>query len=81
MDYILFAQTSQDIRMQPSPNEVMDTRYVDAQELRQMFAQCERGEILLTPWFRLICDNFLFQWWKRLDNLPASEEQSVIHAL
>ena len=48
-----------------NPNEVRDTRYVSAEELRTMF---EDKSLKFTPWFRLICNTMLFEWWEHLDN-------------
>jgi isopentenyl-diphosphate delta-isomerase len=36
-------------------------------------------ELKFTPWFKLICDSFLFEWWQSLDNgLEKFENQSEI---
>ena len=47
-------------------NEVQNARYVTREELKALFRDGERGEIKFTPWFRLICDQMLWQWWDRL---------------
>ncbi|KAI9592395.1 isopentenyl pyrophosphate isomerase [Syncephalis fuscata] len=77
IDYILFLQTN--IELNLNPNEVKDTRYVTSDELRAMFKQADEGEIKLTPWFKLIADNMLFNWWKNLDQLDAVTDINTIH--
>ena len=47
-----------------NPNEVQDTRYVTAEELKAMFAS---KDLKFTPWFQLICNTMLFEWWEHLD--------------
>lgn len=44
-------------------NEVRDSRYVSADELKQMFKQ---SDLKFTPWFKLICNSMLFEWWSHL---------------
>ena len=38
-------------------------RCLDATELKTLLERAEGGEIKITPWFKLICDKFLFDWW------------------
>lgn len=58
IDYILFIQA--DVDVNPNPNEVRDTNYVTAEELKSMFAN---PNLKFTPWFKLICNSMLFEWW------------------
>ena len=62
VDYILF--TEREVTLEPNPNEVRDTRWVSPDELRTMLRD---KSLKFTPWFRLICDSMLFQWWERLE--------------
>lgn len=62
VDYILFIKADVDVEM--NPNEVQDTRYVTAEELKAMFAN---RDLKFTPWFQLICNTMLFEWWEHLD--------------
>ena len=61
VDYILFIKA--DVDLDPSPNEVRDTRYVSSDELKKMF---EEPGLKFTPWFKLICNSMLFEWWSQL---------------
>lgn len=47
-----------------NPNEVQDTRYVTQGDLRTMFKD---DGLKFTPWFQLICNTMLFEWWDHLD--------------
>lgn len=48
-----------------NPNEVRDTKYVSPDQLKQLFTD---PSYKFTPWFKLICDSMLFEWWKHLDS-------------
>ena len=62
VDYILFIHA--DVDLDVNTNEVQDTRYVSGTELQTMFTN---GDIKFTPWFQLICQSMLFEWWEHLD--------------
>jgi isopentenyl-diphosphate Delta-isomerase len=66
IDYILFIQAN--VTLEINKNEVKDTRWVSADELRQMFTDVESKtgqdkDLKYTPWFKLICESMLFKWW------------------
>lgn len=63
VDYILFIKA--DVDVVPNPNEVQDTKYVSPDELKAMFAD---GKLAFTPWFKLICESMLFEWWQHLNS-------------
>ena len=63
VDYILFIKA--DVDHAPNPNEVQDTRYVSQSQLKGMF---EEKDGKFTPWFRLICESMLYEWWNHLDH-------------
>ncbi|KAH8700813.1 isopentenyl-diphosphate delta-isomerase [Talaromyces proteolyticus] len=58
IDYILFIQA--DVDVNPNPNEVQDIKYVTPDELKSMFND---PALKFTPWFKLICNSMLFEWW------------------
>nr|OQO30449.1 Isopentenyl-diphosphate Delta-isomerase [Rachicladosporium sp. CCFEE 5018] len=62
IDYILFIKA--DVDVEENPNEVQATRWVSPEELKAMF---EEGKLAFTPWFKLICQSMLFEWWEHLD--------------
>lgn len=61
VDYILFIQA--DVDLDINANEVRDSCYVSADELKKMF---EQSDLQFTPWFKLICNSMLFEWWSHL---------------
>ena len=63
VDYILFIKA--DVDLEPNLNEVQATRYATANDLRNMF---DDTKLKFTPWFKLICDAMLFEWWEHLDS-------------
>lgn len=62
VDYILIITSNVDHTA--NPNEVQDTKYVSQEDLRQMFKD---SSLKFTPWFKLICNTMLFEWWDHLD--------------
>ncbi|KAJ5888341.1 isopentenyl-diphosphate delta-isomerase idi1 [Penicillium taxi] len=60
--YALLVQA--DVNLDINPNEVQDTRYVTEGELKQLLND-ERIEF--SPWFRIMCDSLLFDWWKHIE--------------
>lgn len=77
VDYILILKTKNDITVDANYNEVRDYKYVSATELTEMFKD---DSLVFTPWFKLICETFLFKWWNSLDNLKQFED-TTIHRL
>lgn len=63
VDYILVIKA--DVDHKANPNEVQNTRYVSAKDLKGMF---EDNTYKFTPWFQLICKTMLFEWWEHLDD-------------
>lgn len=61
-----------------NPNEVKDTRYVTPDQLRAMFRE---PALTFTPWFRLICESMLFEWWENFDNLQAYKNEKGIRRM
>lgn len=78
VDYILFIQADVDLNI--NPNEVRDARYVSPDELKQMF---EQSELIFTPWFKLICNSMLFEWWSQLGSpsLDKYKGETVIRRM
>lgn len=74
IDYILILKTKNDITVNANYNEVRDFKYVSADELKVMF---EDDSLVFTPWFKLICQSFLFKWWDNLDNLDQFKDEEI----
>jgi isopentenyl-diphosphate delta-isomerase len=67
IDYILFIKPSAEVKLDVNPNEVRDSKYVSQDELKAMFEQ-EKDGLKFTPWFKLICQSMLFEWWSNIDS-------------
>jgi len=63
VDYILFIKANVDLNI--NENEVQATQYVSAEKLKALF---EDPSLKFTPWFKLICQSMLFEWWEHLDS-------------
>jgi len=48
-----------------NPNEVRDSRYVSQDDLKAMFKD---ESLKFTPWFKLICESMLYEWWDHLND-------------
>ncbi|KAI8899245.1 NUDIX hydrolase domain-like protein [Globomyces pollinis-pini] len=79
IDYIFIFQG--DVDLHPNENEVKSTRYVTREELKQLFNNADGENIKITPWFRIIVENFLYKWWDRLDMLESMKDVNTIHRL
>jgi len=78
VDYILIIR--QNVTFTPNPNEVKDTKYVSQEELKQFLEEADKKEVPVTPWFRLIVNNFLYNWWDNIDNLENMKDD-IIHKM
>jgi isopentenyl-diphosphate Delta-isomerase len=63
VDYILFIKADVDLNV--NPNEARDSRFVSQEDLRNMFKD---PSLKFTPWFKLICESMLYEWWDHLDS-------------
>ncbi|XP_066440848.1 isopentenyl-diphosphate Delta-isomerase 1 isoform X2 [Eleutherodactylus coqui] len=79
IDYILLIQ--KDVAVDPDPNEIKSHCYVSKEELKKLIERAKRQELKVTPWFQLIVDTFLYNWWDNLENLKSFEDHSKIHRL
>ena len=44
-----------------------------------MLHQAAIGEVKITPWFKIICETFLFKWWDSLNSLENLVDEAAIH--
>lgn len=76
IDYILLLRA--DPQLSVNPNEVRDHKWVSQDDLRSMFAS---SDLSYTPWFKLICETFLYKWWNNLSNISVCVDEPTIHRL
>lgn len=74
IDYILIGKVPNSLTIDANYNEVRDFKWVSQAELEQMFQDLN---LVFTPWFKLICQKFLFQWWNKLDNLAQFKDDQI----
>ncbi|KAJ3675682.1 hypothetical protein LUZ60_004724 [Juncus effusus] len=83
LDYLLFIV--RDVNVKPNPDEVADIKYVSRVELQELIKKADAGEegLKLSPWFRLVVDNFLMKWWDHVENGTLLEacDMKTIHRL
>ena len=83
LDYLLFMV--RDVKLNPNPEEVSDVKYVNRDELKRLIKKADDGEggIKLSPWFRLVVDNFLMGWWDHVEQGTLKEvaDMKTIHKL
>ena len=83
VDYLLFIV--RDVSVHPNPDEVQDVKYVNREELKELLRKADAGEggLKLSPWFRLVVDNFLFKWWDHVEKGTINEavDMKTIHKL
>nr|GLL18004.1 isopentenyl-diphosphate Delta-isomerase I [Ipomoea trifida]GMC47768.1 isopentenyl-diphosphate Delta-isomerase I [Ipomoea batatas]GMC50178.1 isopentenyl-diphosphate Delta-isomerase I [Ipomoea batatas]GMC54050.1 isopentenyl-diphosphate Delta-isomerase I [Ipomoea batatas]GMC54779.1 isopentenyl-diphosphate Delta-isomerase I [Ipomoea batatas] len=83
LDYLLFIV--RDVSVHPNPDEVADVKYVNREQLKEILRKADAGEegIKLSPWFRLVVDNFIFKWWDHVENgtLKEAADMKTIHKL
>ncbi|PWA36642.1 isopentyl diphosphate isomerase 2 [Artemisia annua] len=83
LDYLLFIV--RDVSMAPNPDEVAEVKYVNREQLKELVMKAELGEegLKLSPWFRIVVDNFLFKWWDHVENGSLLEacDMKTIHNL
>ena len=64
IDWVVVAM--KDVEMKVNENEVRETRFVGREELRDLFASKNGGEVEITPWFEGIVKGFVRLWWPAL---------------
>ncbi|XP_054160681.1 isopentenyl-diphosphate Delta-isomerase 1-like [Oppia nitens] len=79
IDYALVIQ--KDVQLNPDPNEVKFYKYLPKDQLLSFLENEEQKGNLVTPWFRLMIDNFLFEWWNNLKDLNKYHDHNNIHRL
>ena len=80
IDYVFFMQ--KDVTLQPNPNEVKRCWYVSQTQVQELLQKsAEDSNVLVTPWFRMIAQHFLFKWWASLRDLSKFENDNEIHKM
>jgi len=80
IDYVIFVRGEVDLSAL-NEDEVCETRYVTLNELKEFMKSADTDpELLFTPWFRFICENFLDKWWHNLESLDNVKDDKIHRA-
>lgn len=83
LDYLLFMV--RDVKLNPNPEEVADVKYMNRDQVKELLRKADAGEdsVKLSPWFRLVVDNFLMGWWDHVEQgrLQGAADMKTIHKL
>jgi geranylgeranyl diphosphate synthase type I len=77
LDHILFARVHSSLDVQANPNEISETCWVTESELAEWLREDIPSKGVIAPWFRLIAENILPEWWGNLDGLPTQSDELV----
>ena len=77
LDYILFLRGNYDLNV--NVNEVKNIEYVKRENFNAFLKSLAERNIPITPWFKLIVETFLPQWWKDLDRIEEYKDHLTIH--
>jgi len=82
VDYILVG-TGDATTKELNLNEVSEVRMLGRQELAGLIEEEERGEVMLSPWFKLIAQRWLPMWWDAVleGKLLEKRDTEAIHML
>lgn len=75
IDYVLFLQLNK-VTLDPNPDEISETQWVSKKEIADFV---KNNGSPLTPWFKLILENQLPEWWDNLKELHKYQNHSTIH--
>ena len=83
LDYILFAKKPSDqIVFEANENEISHTEFVDRENILDFLeAEVNTGRSKITPWFNMILQTKLFEWWDHLNKtgeIPAEDTSGAI---
>lgn len=77
IDYIFILRKS--LKLSPNSEEVQDIRYVTKEQMHDLLSNAGKYKIQVTPWIRLLAQDFLFRYWDNLDDLSAiAQPESII---
>ena len=79
IDHILLIQS--DVTLHPNSNEVANIRFLSREDVRKFVKNADKNGDLISPWFRLIENTLLYDWWGSLKNIAAKKDVTHIHRL
>lgn len=81
IDYILIYKVDANkfLTVNPNYNEVDNYMWVSKERFQNMLK--DKDYYHFTPWFKIICENYLFAWWDQLDDLSKVENDTNIYRM
>ncbi|XP_063902642.1 isopentenyl-diphosphate Delta-isomerase 1-like [Zophobas morio] len=79
IDYILLVQKDVDLKL--NLNEVNCCKYFSKEQLKEFLDTSDNNGVIITPWFRLIANTFLWNWWEDLEKTKRSPCDPAIHRM
>ena len=71
------ARTTSGLHVEPNPNEISETAWVTQTELQEWLDDPKETRGIIAPWFRLIAENILPEWWGNLDGLLTHADHLI----
>jgi len=78
VDYIVFIKR-QGIQVNLNLNECKNYQWIGMKDLEHFLQHAKDSEV--TPWFKLIADNYLFNWWKSIDTVEKFQDDKIYRLL
>ena len=82
IDYVLICQPDRHVDVSPNANEVAEAKWFNKEEMAawmKINTNEKLREEMVSPWFRIIHDSFLYKWWNSLNALETVAERNVIY--
>ncbi|KAL0029304.1 hypothetical protein WJX79_008998 [Trebouxia sp. C0005] len=77
IDYILFVKA--DVDVAPNSEEVDAYEYVNITQLKSMMKPT--SGLLWSPWFRILANHFLENWWQDIDKTLQTNDHVDLHKI
>ncbi|KAF4529579.1 hypothetical protein B566_EDAN017626 [Ephemera danica] len=78
VDYILILRGLEASDVVPNSNEVADIHWLSREDMASFLS---RNQGQLTPWFKLIANTLLPNWWQNLHRIDQVADPQTIHRL
>ena len=75
IDHILILK--KDVITKHNENEIEELKWIPRSEFDDEMSLLEESGEVIAPWFKLICNNFLHDWWDDLENLDRHRDDSI----
>lgn len=78
IDYIFVLRKN--LTLIPNPEEVKSLRYVTRDEMQDLLQNYRKHSLKITPWVKLLAQDFLFTYWDNLHQLDKiAAPENIVH--